>query len=332
MPIPSRAVSALAAGLLALSQPLAWAGPHTPAGTVISNVAQVSYTLEGEPEVTLTSPPATLRVQELIGLTLTPQDMGAVAVNSPDNTRALSFTLVNTGNGPETFSLARIDTLTGDQFDPTPQGIFLESGAQAGFQVAGPDADILYIPGSNDPALGAGAGAHLYLVSDIPAVRARLAQGFSRILATSLTAGPSAPGTVIPGAGTDGVDVVVGLSGGAVYAQSVYTVSGVLVTLSKNVTSVIDPHGGDRVMSGSVVGYRVVVDVTGDGIAEDLSISDPLPAGMTYVPGSLRLDGLIRTEEADGDSAAIAGGVVTVRLGNIVAPATHVLELSAYIN
>lgn len=333
MPINPTAIYALAvAGLLLAQHPLAAAKPLTPAGTLISNVAQVSYSLDGEPEVTLASPPATLQVQELISLTLTPRDMGSVAVNSPDSLRALSFALVNTGNGPEAFSLARIDALTGDQFDPAPQGIFLESGALPGFQATGAEADVRYIPGGNDPLLAAGADVHVYLVSDIPAGQAAQAQGFSRILATSLTAGPAAPGVVIPGAGIDGVDAVVGLSGGQVYAQSVYAVSGVLVTLSKSVTSVIDPYGGNKVMSGSVVQYRVVVDVTGSGVAEALELSDPLPAGMAYVPGSLRLDGRAGTDAVDGDLTEVAGNVVRARLGNTTAPATHVLELSAHIN
>ena len=60
------------------------------------------------PPQTATTPPAIFTVAELINVTLVSQDAANVAVGSPDSNRALSFLLTNTGNGPETFSLAAI--------------------------------------------------------------------------------------------------------------------------------------------------------------------------------------------------------------------------------
>ena len=308
-----------------------------PAGTSIPNSATLSYSIAGRVAAPLTAVAPVVVVAEVINLVLTWQDGTPVAVNSPDPGKALSFVLTNTGNGPETFRLARNNVIAGDQFDPvnaTAGAFYLESGAQAGFQASGPNADTLYQPGVNDPVLAADASRAVYVFSSIPAALATGALGHVSLTASSATAGaPGAkPGTALAGLGQGGVDAVVGGSRGQASAQGSYIVSGISLSLLKTVVAVRDTLGGGLVMPGSVLTYRVVLSLTGVGTAENFSFADPLPASTSYLPASITVDGAARSDAADTDNAGFAAGTVSVLFGNTAVPATRVIEFKATVN
>jgi hypothetical protein len=90
----------------------------TLAGTVISNQAQLSYSINSIAQTPVPSNIASFTVLEIVNLNLVWQDAGQVRVNTPQLNAPLAFTLSNTGNGPQTYNLTRANTITGDQFDP----------------------------------------------------------------------------------------------------------------------------------------------------------------------------------------------------------------------
>ena len=104
------------------------------------------------------------------------------------------------------------------------------------------------------------------------------------------------------------------------------------IGIAKSVVAVRDPQGGTRVTTGSVLTYRIVLTLTGTGAADTLSFSDPLPPALTYVPGSLTVDGTPRTDAADADGAAASGNTVTADFGTVAAPAQRVIEFKATVN
>lgn len=305
----------------------------TPAGTVIGNTATLNYSISGLPSSTSATAP-NIVVAKLLSVVVTWQDAAPVTAGSPETRRPLAFLVTNTGNATEPFRLARADNLSGDQFDPAPSAsgsLWLESGAEAGFQATGPNADIPYAPGVNDPSLAADASRTVYVVSDIPAGQAVGANGRSSLTATATTPGAAgaAPGALL---GTfAGVQTVVGAAGSA-GATGSYLIAGVSVGVAKSVIAVRDPTGGTRVVTGSVLTYRIVLSVTGIGVADALAVSDPLPAALGYVAGSLRVDGTPRTDASDADNAAVAGSTVTADFGSVTAPAQRVLEFQATVN
>ena len=308
----------------------------TPAGTVIQNTATVTYSIGGTPATAIT-PPASFTVAELINVTLVWQDAANVAVGSPDSNRALSFLLTNTGNGPETFSLARNNAIAGDNYDPangSAGAIFIENGLQAGFQASGPNADVLYVAGSNDPALAADASRIVYIVSNTPPALATGSVGRVELAASATTAGAAgaAPGTALAGLGQGGVDAVVGATRAQARQTGGYIVSGVVVVLAKSVVSVVDSSGGTTVRSGSIVTYRIVLTVNGSGSADSLSLDDPIPVNTTYVSNSITVNGTARTDVVDADSAEFSGGAVKVRFGNTAAPVSHTVEFRVTVN
>jgi uncharacterized repeat protein (TIGR01451 family) len=304
---------------------------------VIQNTATVTYSIGGGPQQSAITPPASFTVAELINVTLVWQDAANVAVGSPDSNRALTFLVTNTGNGPETFSLARNNAVAGDNYDPangSAGAIFLESGLQPGFQASGPNADTLYVAGSNNPALAADAGRIVYVVSNTPAALPTGSVGRVELSVAATTPGAagSAPGTTLVGLGQGGVDAVVGSTRALVRQTGGYIVSGVAVILAKSVVSVVDPAGGTTVRSGSIVTYRIVLSVNGGGTADNLALDDPIPANTTYVSNSITVNGTARTDVVDADSAEFSSGAVKVRFGNTAAPISHTVEFRVTVN
>lgn len=332
-----RVQSCLVAVLLGLAAPAVLA-LGTPAGTLIPNIATLTYTPSvGQPPVSVVATAPNIAVAEVINVVLTSADGSLVTAGSPDTGKALTFLLTNTGNGPESYRLDRNNLLAGDQFDPSNVAggaIYLESGAQAGFQASGPNADIAYTPGVNDPLVAADASLIIYVISNIPAGLTNGAIGNVSLTASATTVGAAGalPGTTLVGLGKSGVDAVVGGSRAQSVATGGYVISGLLLDMVKSVINVRDPAGGVLILPGTVLTYRIVLTLTGVGIAENLIATDPLPTSTTYVPGSITVDGVARTDAADTDNASFAAGTVSVVFGNTTSPATRVLELKVTVN
>ncbi|MEQ1813846.1 MAG: DUF11 domain-containing protein [Candidatus Nitrotoga sp.] len=312
----------------------------TPAGTDISNQVTLGYTDEGV-ATTTSSNIATFTVAEIIDVSLIAQDAAPVIVNSPDTNRPLTVLLTNIGNGSENFSLVRNNLLPGDQFDPVTAasgGIFLESGAQPGFQASGPNADALYIEGINNPVLAADASLVVYLVSDIPNSLGLGSTGQSSLSVESRTAGAAgaAPGTILNGLGAGGVDALVGATGATASTTGSYQIGGLAVSVSKSVTFIQDPQGrtGNAaiIMPGTVLTYSVIVNVIGNGTANNLAFNDPLPAETSFVPNSITVNGAPRTDAIDADGADFTANTINVIFGNTISPATHAIEFRVTVN
>lgn len=69
------------------------------------------------------------------------------------------------------------------------------------------------------------------------------------------------------------------------------------VTALKTVT---DQNGGS-VRPGDTLIYRIEVENTGNDPADNVVLQDTIPAGVTYVTGSARIDGVPKTDAVDAD-------------------------------
>lgn len=305
----------------------------TPAGTFIPNTAVLSYTMGGTPGVVSAASPPVI-VARVLGVTVTWQDSTPTPSASPDTQRPLAFVVTNTGNAPDTFRLARDNVVAGDQYDPTdsvPGAIWLESGTQGGFQPTGAGADVVYVAGANDIVLAPDASRVVYLSSSTPPGLLTGAIGKATLVASStLVPAGAAPGAQV--GVSAGVPIVVGRGGGRGAATGSYLVSSVAVGITKTVAAVRDPAGGATVTSGSVLTYRLQVTAAGSGTVTGLTVTDPLPPALTYVPGSLTVDGVARSDAADADDSSFAGRTVTTTFPSITAPASRAIEFKATVN
>ena len=86
-------------------------------------------------------------------------------------------------------------------------------------------------------------------------------------------------------------------------------------TLTKTVTDLTNPG---VFAPGDVLSYAISATNTGQDTATNVVLTDPLPAGVTFVPGSLQLGGVGKTDASGDDQAEYVGGAnpkVTFRLG-----------------
>lgn len=325
-----------AISLLLWSGAPAWA-LGTAAGTVIANTATATYTMGADPTPQTVTATDNFEVLEVINTVTVWQDAADVTVNSPQTERPLTFLLTNTGNGPEAFTFVFNDALGSDDFDPAAQSIWIESNGQAGLQTAGSPADTLLSAAT--PDLPADSSLLVYLLSNIPSGLADGQTGQVSLTAAASTAGAAgaAAGTELPGAGLNGGSAIVGNSNGDSEAVGTYRVAAVNVQLNKSVAAIEDLSGGSEPYPGARVTYRLSVQISGSGTVEALTITDTIPTDMTYVAGSIVLDGTPQTDAADApadltDFNVTSADTVTVELEDTVAPATHTIEFATTIN
>lgn len=298
--------------LLALSATASAAG--TPVGTVIANTATVDFDLAGTP-ITLQSNTTTITVVERVDVIVTVQSP-QVIVAASDSNRALLFTVTNTGNGSETFSLTIESVLAGDDFDPVPAAspIYFDTDGSGDFSVG----DQAYAAGTNDPLLAADESVDVFLVNDIPGAVVNGNIGFSQLTVTSLT-GTGAPGTEYAGAGDGGVDAVIGTTGGEDSDSGEYLVSDVAINVVK-AQSVADPFGGAEPIPGATITYTITVEVTSAGAATASVLSDPVPTYSSYVANSITLNAVALSDATDADAGEFdttGAPEVVVRLGDL---------------
>lgn len=301
----------------------AWAN-GTPAGTVISLQAQLQYSEGGVTGLSTHSNVASILVNEIVDVQLNWADASDVAVNSPDYKRVLTFRATNSGNGTQNFSLDANPNIGGGAFNPVPEAvsIYVENGAQAGLQLTGSNADTAYNSG-NTISLNAGESKNIYLVYDIPANEPTNSKGYSQLKIVSALPGAATAtkaGFDIPGAGAGGSDAIIGYTLARAQALGDYIVSGVLVQTSKSVIAVQDILGGTQVTSQSTLTYQITFNITGNGTAKNITMSDPVPAQETYVPGSMKLNNIPLTDATDSDAGNFTNNTLNLNLGNQIAP------------
>jgi len=306
----NRITALLLAGTAAMTATPALAG-GVAAGTLIENTASATYTTVAGPQ-TVDSNTVTLRVDELLDVTIASQDSGAVAVGS--GTAVLTFEITNIGNGPEAFRLTADPVVTGNDFAVTIDGIAYDADGNGEYD---PAIDILLGAAEATPALAADGTLTVFVLASAPAGLADADLSKVNLLAEATT-GTGAPGTVFGGAGAGGSDAVAGTTGADADTDGSLVARIVAVALTKS-ASVLDPFGGEEVLPGAVVTYTILASVSGSGDVADLVVSDIIPAGTTYQPGSLALGSTALTDLADGDAGEGADSGVEVSLGTVAA-------------
>jgi uncharacterized repeat protein (TIGR01451 family) len=342
------------ASLLTTAAALAAGQAHaagTQACTTITNSATATYGVGGNSAAPVRSS-VSFTVDELISVRVT-SPATPTNVVSPDTNRVLAFIVTNVGNGQESFTLAPGYTVPGDNFDPTP--------GSAGTLFRDVNGDGQYTAGVDTPITGAIAldpdqSMQVLVVANIPVNLTDGSQGKATLAAVSATSGAAgaAPGTVLAGQGCNNVDAMVGVgpngptdSGSDDSGTGTYQVSSGLVRMSKTLQSVVDPFGttcavtgGNQspcLVPGAMVEYRITVTVTSAAstVAQNLVITDNVPANTTYVAGSIRVNGIPRTDAVDPDDASCAGcgnatGTLTANLGNVTGTVAGVVTTIDY--
>ncbi|MDD3774405.1 MAG: hypothetical protein PHV08_00445 [Sulfurovaceae bacterium] len=277
------------------------------AGTEISNFATLEYEIDGI-LYTADSNTITDKVDQVLDVSVVWNDTAPIIVSSGESDRILTFKVTNTGNGDDTFNLTYDIANPSSDFIVTNPRIFIDTNHNGLF-------DISIDQEQYNITLAADAFFTIFLVSDMP-VESYINGSISSnaIEAKSTIGGSGAPGTIYPGKGTDGVFAVDGMSGGVDKDWGKYEMSNDLgVKLTKSAT-----HDGTEVSTGTIVRYNIVVELQASGSADNLIITDAIPAGTTYVAGSLKLDSVSLTDASDSDSGRFTGSGIEVNLGTVM--------------
>jgi uncharacterized repeat protein (TIGR01451 family) len=286
----------------------------TVAGTVINNVATATFDLPGGGESTVTSNTVSLTVDELLDVTVASADPGDVSTAPGATNQVLRFTLTNAGNGNEAFRLTPQGTLGSDDFDPTVTSVVIDANGNNAYDAG---VDTVYVSGTDTPALAPDASISIFVLSSIPAGASNGNRGRVDLAAVAST-GSGTPGTTIAGQGQGGGNAVVGATGADANDDGFFVISAASVSFVKSAT-VADQWGGATQVPGSTITYTLTATVSGSGTVNNLRVSDPIPAGTTYKPGSIRLDGGALTDASDADAGNFGSGAINVSLGNVAA-------------
>jgi len=306
-------------------------GAHavTAAGTTISNTATANYTVGGGPLQTATSGPVTFKVAQLVNVAVT--NVSGLSVQMGDSGKAIKFTVTNTGNATETFTLSIDNLLGGDQFDPTAAvpAIYMDTDNSGGFNGADiPTTTLTLLKGETKT---------VFLVNDIPVGLASGNTGNTQLTAQNNTYNAGAVGTIyaLGAGGPNGVDVILGVADGKASANGVYTISPFSVTVIKGsvVSNPSNPALGATPVPGSTVTYTLTANLAGSGTATALKIIDPIPDNTTFVSGSIKLDGVDVPDASGYDTTTVPGFPrISVLIGDTAAVASKVVTFQVTIN
>jgi len=151
-------------------------------------------------------------------------------------------------------------------------------------------------------------------------------------LTAEAVTGFGAPGTVFAGAGVDGGNAIIGMTG-AFATASGRLIAGIANVELVKAVSLRDPFGGTGAVPGSIATFTITANVSGSGSIDDLVVTDTIPTGTTYVPGTLSLNGISLTDADDDDAGegSNADGI-RVDLQTVTGGNSHIITFDVEID
>jgi uncharacterized repeat protein (TIGR01451 family) len=294
----------------------------TPAGTIITNTASVSYQIGGVTHTAATGS-ASFAVDRVVNLIVTKI---ADVTSAPTQTNAaLSYLVSNTSNTAARFTLQAVSRMT-NTWSMNNARIYRDNN-NSGTWDAG---DSPYSDASTFGDIASDSSFTVMIVADTPAGQTAGQTAVYDLLATAVDAGTLNVTTQTAGPNTTGVDTVFADSGGSAggdgardgkhSAGGTFTISSALVVTIQKSVAVFDQWGGNQSIPGATLRYTITVFVTGIGTANNVAIIDPLPANTAAIHNTLRLNNTVLTDALDGDGGDVGqttANTITVRLGNL---------------
>ena len=297
----------------------------TRAGTVVTNQASATYTVNGTAQ-TATSNVSTFVVDRKVNLTLVAEQAASVKVNAGQAGVTAAFRLTNLTNSPQDFILdpdqtnLSVGILPGnDDYDVTALRAFVDADGNGVYDPAIDTATFV-------DELGADQSVIVFVVADVPNA-ANASQAFvSMHVITAAGGGVGTQGDVVVATNlnvvdqNNEIDIVfadgdsdAAFAGDAARnaqarAYSAFQLNTQNVDLTVQKTSRVISDGIDvlnpKALPGSVVEYCLVVrNATLLTPASNINVTDIIPANTTYVAGSIQVGGL------GGATSCVVGGV-----------------------
>ena len=294
------------------------------AGTLIENTASATYR-SGSATGSVTSNKVVVKVDELLNVAVTTLSTApASAGNAP---AVLIYSVTNSGNGPEAFDLVADPRVSGNAFDGTITQLVLDTNNNGLYE---PGIDTVLGAGAATPALAPDQTVKVFVVVTAPAGATDNQTSQVRLTASAAT-GTGSPGTSFDGKGEGGGDAVVGLTSATANSLAALIASLASVSLTKSAV-IADQFGTAKPIPGATVTYTLSATANGTGIVEGMRITDAIPVGTTYVPGSLKLGAAALTDADDTDAGKAGASGIDVALPNISGGTTTNVSFAVEIN
>jgi uncharacterized repeat protein (TIGR01451 family) len=294
--------------------PSVWAAVgETTAGTSISNTAAVNYQVGGVAQTQVSSNATSFLVDKKVDLTVA-NGAGVTTVPSATNV-GLPFTVTNTGNASDSFTLAAANVAAGDDFDASAFAVYIDNGVIGTYE---PGIDTLV---SAPVAIARDTTINVLIVSTIPGTPVNADTADMTLTATTTsTATAGAESAAV-------VDVVFADAGnnGTELDTNTYTISTATLAVVKSAVVVSDPVNGatnPKAIPGAVVRYTITVTNNGAAAATAVTLTDTIPTNTSYVANSMTLNAAALTDAADADGGVTTGAPVTslsVNAGTVAA-------------
>lgn len=285
----------------------------TTAGTSVSNSATVDYQVGGFAQPQVFSDTAVFVVDAVIDMTVATVDAAAVIVTPGDTTGYLTFTVTNTGNRVQDYSLTAAPaagTLFGvtDNFDMAGVAVYADT-----------DGDGLYNPAVDVNTyideLPADGAVNVFIVGDVPLTQVdgdgalydliiQVAQG-GGALAQGADILNDDNGNVSPG-GTpnviaddpatvqivfaDGAGSVDGAQDGRFSSTDAFVVGSAVLLVTKTSVVTTDPINGainPKAIPGATMTYTITIANSGSTDASNVALVDQIPANTVFASGSV---------------------------------------------
>lgn len=293
----------------------------TTAGTDITNIAKLSYSVGGNAQDEICSSPSgnstgnggtsgttctdgsngasytTFKVDNKIDVLVTGGNTVTSGVVAGATAVATTFTVKNEGNYTQDFKLDIVSSITGDDFDPTSctvSSIVIASGTMGTYTALDQHIN----------ALEPDSVATVTVTCNIPSDVSNTQEGYVALVATAKTndgANTLGGNLTETGTATAGVDIVFadsagtddetvtsdadGLRDAAHSDRNTYKVTTAVLSVLKTVSTVCDPLNGTTTpknIPGALVKYSITVSNSGDASATLSQISDALNANITF--------------------------------------------------
>ncbi len=265
-------------------------------GTGVANVATVSFSDEnGNPQEPVNSNTSQFNVDQIAGVDMV-INQNLYHVN-PGDTVTIPVEVINTGNGVDTYNGNADANYFSWEF-------YCDINANGEID----STDVLCTDSNGDG------------IYDTDQVNS----GSTRYLLAT---------TTIPAGTADQTTENLGLTAISVFDSNVSDTENVTIQVhapNLALDKTVSPTGEQE--PGSVLTYTISVANNGTGIARNVFVTDAIPDHTTYVPGSIIVDGVSKTDSADGDMALFDGNKIIVNIDQLVGSGQLLIEFQVTIN
>ncbi len=289
------------------------AAGETLAGVEITNTASVSYSVNSVSQTAVSSNEAKFVVDKKVDLTVA-NGSGVTTVPGATNV-GLPFTVSNTGNASDSFTLVAANVTSGDSFDISTYALYLDVNGNGSYD-AGTDTAI-----TGAVTIARDTSINVLIVSTIPGTVVNTNTANMTLTATTTsTATTGAESATV-------VDVVFADAGsnGTEVDTNTYTISTANLSVVKSALVISDPVNNTtnpKAIPGALVRYTILVTNNGAAAATAVTLSDSIPTNTKYEAGTMTLNSAALTDAADTDGGATTGAPVssiTVDAGTVAA-------------